>query len=82
MIGNSLPEYIFIRASIACLRLVAPLSVAYTLTSLYAGEILYCRWLGLYAIAETIFYAFVYVPRSYWLQKVSGVNDQASAVFT
>lgn len=71
MIGNSLPEYIFIRASIACLRLVAPLSVAYTLTSLYAGEILYCRWLGLYAIAETIFYAFVYVPRSYWLQKAA-----------
>ncbi|OBZ69286.1 hypothetical protein A0H81_10886 [Grifola frondosa] len=69
MIGHSIPEYIFIRISIFCLRLIAPLSIVYIALSLHAGELLYSRWIGIYAIAEAFFYLFVYLPRSWLLQK-------------
>ena len=53
MIGQSLPEYIFIRLSILTLRLIAPLSVVYSLVNLYGGYFFYSRILGYYAAALT-----------------------------
>ncbi|KAI0820178.1 Alpha/Beta hydrolase protein [Trametes gibbosa] len=69
MIGDSLPEYIFIRVCICALRLVAPLSIIYTCASLYYGQFLFSRWLGLYTVAEASFYLLVFLPRCKMLQK-------------
>ncbi|KAH9848920.1 Alpha/Beta hydrolase protein [Lenzites betulinus] len=69
MIGDSIPEYIFIRTCIFALRLVAPLSIFYTCANLYYGQFILSRWLGLYAGAEAAFYLFVYLPRCKVLQK-------------
>ncbi|KAH9832839.1 uncharacterized protein C8Q71DRAFT_775203 [Rhodofomes roseus] len=71
MISDSVPEYIFIRICITALRLVAPLSILYTLASWWEGRLLYSPWLGAYALAEACFYFFVYLPRSYLLQKAA-----------
>ncbi|EKM52202.1 uncharacterized protein PHACADRAFT_148672 [Phanerochaete carnosa HHB-10118-sp] len=71
MIGHSIPEYIFIRLCIVCLRLVAPLSIAYVAASCYTGRWVYSYWLSNYACTEAFFYLFVYVPRGYWLQKTA-----------
>ena len=71
MISNSFPEYVFIRICIAALRAIAPLSLVYTLASWYEARFLYSRSLGLYALAEACFYVFVYLPRSFYLQKAS-----------
>lgn len=76
MIGNSIPEYIFIRVCILCLRLVAPLGITYTFASWHAGRFLFSRWIGFYAIAEASFYLFVYLPRSRWLQQVSNICQE------
>jgi hypothetical protein len=70
MIGHSVPEYIFIRFSIACLRLVAPLSIAYVAASWYRGQWIYSALLGYYATLEAVFYLFVYLPRTYYMQQV------------
>lgn len=69
MIGHSIPEYIFIRIAIFALRSVAPLSFLYLGTSLLLGQWLYTAWLGIYASLEAAFYLFVYLPRTYALQK-------------
>ncbi|KAH9917611.1 Alpha/Beta hydrolase protein [Fomitopsis serialis] len=71
MIGNSVPEYIFIRTCIAGLRLVAPLSFVYTLASWREGRFLCSPWVGAYALVEACFYLFVYLPRSFLLQKAA-----------
>ncbi|PCH37667.1 hypothetical protein WOLCODRAFT_142188 [Wolfiporia cocos MD-104 SS10] len=71
MIGNSLPEYIFIRICISGIRLIAPLSILYTLASLNYGFLLYNKWLGIYAIVEAAFYLLVYLPRCRRLQEVA-----------
>ncbi|KAH9931897.1 uncharacterized protein B0H18DRAFT_988515, partial [Fomitopsis serialis] len=71
MIGNSVPEYIFIRTSIAGLRLIAPLSFVYIFASWREGRFLYSPWLGAYALVEVCFYLFVYLPRSFLLQKAA-----------
>lgn len=71
MIGHSIPEYIFIRLCICCLRLVAPLSTIYILNNLYDGRFIPSSWLGCYALLEVAFYFGVYLPRSRLLQKVS-----------
>lgn len=78
MIGHSIPEYIFIRISIFLLRSVAPLSIAELAGSLYAGEWLFSRWLGYYAVAETAFYALVYLPRTWYMQKAAVHPTQLS----
>lgn len=70
MIGQSTSEYVFIRVSIACLRAIAPLCILHAAASWYMGEWMYSRWLGYYAWTEAIFYLFLYLPRSYSLQKV------------
>ncbi|KAI0351556.1 alpha/beta-hydrolase [Trametes cingulata] len=56
MIGDSLPEYVFIRLSILGLRLIAPLSILYVGYSWYHHQFLYSKWLGAYAVAEAAFY--------------------------
>ncbi|KZT10374.1 uncharacterized protein LAESUDRAFT_755880 [Laetiporus sulphureus 93-53] len=62
-------DYIVIRALITSLRLVIPLSIAYTLLSYYSGHWIYSKWLGWYALVEVAFYALVYLPRRRMLQK-------------
>ena len=71
MIGNSWPEYIFIRISITTLRLIAPLSIIYLAASYHVAPFLWFPFLGLYALVEAAFYLFVYLPRSFYLQQVS-----------
>lgn len=63
-------DYVVILSLVTSLRLVAPLSIAYTLLSYYAGHWIYSQWLGWYALAEVAFYALVYFPRRKLLQKV------------
>ncbi|KAI0926716.1 hypothetical protein AcV5_007432 [Taiwanofungus camphoratus] len=63
------PQHIFLLTVIHFLRLVAPLSIGYILASWYTGRFLYSPWLGAYAVAEAVFYLFVYLPRSRLLQK-------------
>ncbi|KAJ4496246.1 hypothetical protein C8J55DRAFT_532664 [Lentinula edodes] len=67
MLGQSLPEYIFILCSISLLRLVAPLSFVYLSYCLYTKSI--TPWLFLFALLEACFYLFVYRPRRTVLQK-------------
>ncbi|CDO70326.1 hypothetical protein BN946_scf184843.g15 [Trametes cinnabarina] len=71
MIGDSPPEYVFIRLSILALRSIAPLSILYVALSAYHGRFLFRWWLGLYAVAEAAFYLFVFLPRSKLLQKAA-----------
>jgi len=70
MIGKSIPEYLFIRVSIAGLRLIAPASIVYLAVSAFQRQLLLSPWLGLVAIPEACFYLFVYLPRHRRLQKV------------
>ena len=70
MIGHSIPEYIFIRISIVCLRLIAPLSIIYLIACYYRREWILSSWLAVYAFVEAVFYLFVYLPRSRFMQKV------------
>ncbi|KAI9065071.1 hypothetical protein FKP32DRAFT_1610897 [Trametes sanguinea] len=56
MIGDSYPEYVFIRISILGLRSIAPLSILYVALSWHYGHFLYSWWLGMYAAAEAAFY--------------------------
>jgi len=69
MIGTSISEYIFIRASIIALRLVAPLSSLYLATVCWKGTFIPSSWIGWYAIAEYAFFTLVYLPRRRILQK-------------
>jgi hypothetical protein len=71
MIGNSWPEYVFIRFSIIALRLIAPLSIIYLAASYHAAAFLWSPFLGAYVLLEAAFYLFVYLPRSFYLQQVS-----------
>jgi hypothetical protein len=71
MIGNSWPEYVLIRISLLALRLIAPLSIIYLALSFHASAFLWSPFLGVYAIVEAAFYLFVYLPRSFYLQRVS-----------
>ncbi|KAF6525501.1 hypothetical protein HZS61_011296 [Fusarium oxysporum f. sp. conglutinans] len=72
MAGTSLWDYIFIRASIFLLHLIAPLSVAYSLVNLLARlpfqfpRVLQA-WLGL----EALFYLAVYLPLNKYLQRAA-----------
>ncbi|RDB22886.1 hypothetical protein Hypma_009773 [Hypsizygus marmoreus] len=68
MIGNTIPEYLFIRASITALRLIAPASIVYLGASAYYFSFLVSPWIGAFAIAEASFYLLVYLPRKRFLQ--------------
>ncbi|KAI0263414.1 hypothetical protein BC834DRAFT_1027718 [Gloeopeniophorella convolvens] len=69
MIGQTWPEYVFIRLSIAALRLIAPLSIGYLAASYHAGAFLWSPFLGTYAIVEAAFFLFVYLPRCFHMQQ-------------
>lgn len=71
MIGKSLHEYIGIRLAITGIRLVAPLSLLYIAGSLAQHHVLLSPWLAAYAALEASFFLLVYLPRDYYLQKVS-----------
>ncbi|TFK72698.1 hypothetical protein BDN72DRAFT_293540 [Pluteus cervinus] len=67
MIGNSRFEYVFIIASIAALRLIAPASIVYLiLCGWYRQQV--SVWLTVYAVVEAGFFVFVYLPRKHRLQ--------------
>lgn len=70
MIGQSLPEYVFIHICIFGLRLVAPASILYLLISAYLREFWWSPWLAVVAIPEAAFYLLVFLPRWRRLQKV------------
>lgn len=80
MIGNSLHEYIFIRASIIALRLVAPTSIVYLAASAYARSFFLSRIIGAFAIAEASFYLFVYVPRKRRLQQARFIFSRTQSL--
>ncbi|KAJ7144966.1 hypothetical protein C8R43DRAFT_561075 [Mycena crocata] len=63
MIGQSLPEYYFIRVCIAGLRLVAPASVLYLIGCAATGSILVSPVLGVVAACEASFYAVFFIRR-------------------
>ncbi|TFK46586.1 hypothetical protein OE88DRAFT_1637890 [Heliocybe sulcata] len=69
MIGQSLSEWIFIRASILLLRSVAPLSLLYLSLCWYFSTTLLSKWVWRYALVETSFFLFVYLPRKRLLQR-------------
>ncbi|KAF8490445.1 hypothetical protein F5888DRAFT_1808101 [Russula emetica] len=69
MIGNSWPEYVFIRISILALRLIAPFSIIYLAASYHTAAFLWSPFIGAFALVEAAFYLFVYLPRSFYLQQ-------------
>ena len=70
MIGQTWPEYVFIRLSIFGLRLVAPLSIVYLAASWSVGTFFWSPLFGVYALIEALFYLLVYLPRQYRFQRV------------
>ncbi|KAF7353808.1 AB hydrolase-1 domain-containing protein [Mycena venus] len=63
MIGQTLPEYYFIRTCIAGLRLVAPVSVAYLVACAATGRILLSPVLVAVTACEASFYAIFFFQR-------------------
>lgn len=70
MIGTSKLDYLFIRACIVFLQYIAPLSAVYCVATLVLRPSMYrIPWpLEIWAVAETLFYLLVYLPRSFFLQ--------------
>ena len=70
MIGTSLKSYVFIRACIFFLHYIAPLSILCCVLTLLVRHSAYRipRILKAIAVAETLFYLLVYLPRRYILQ--------------
>ena len=73
MIGDSLPEYIFIRLCIHFLHHIAPLSILYCVISLFLKPDVYrLPWLlEMCTLAEALFYIIVYLPRRHILQRAA-----------
>lgn len=78
MLGRSIPEYIFIRICVFCLRAVTPLSILYTTywscLRIWGHDThcsVYSTSLVVYAGLEASFYFLVYLPRHRRLQEVS-----------
>ena len=70
MIGISLPEYLFIRTSIAFLRVITPLSVAYCIACVaYPPKSVVFRFLLAWAALESTFYLLGYLLRKQSLQQ-------------
>ena len=73
MIGTSKFDYLFIRACIIFLHYVAPLSALYCVVVLFIRPSKYrIPWpLEVWAVAETLFYLLLYLPRYYVLQRAA-----------
>lgn len=69
MIGTSTEEYVFIRICIFCMRLITPLSIIYTFTTLLVHHPLRVPWaVEKWFILEAAFYLLIYLPRRAQLQ--------------
>ena len=73
MINNSPANYAFIRACICFLHYVAPLSALYCMIILLLRPLTYRvpLLLEVWAIAETAFFAIIYIPRTLLLQRAA-----------
>lgn len=73
MINNSPASYAFIRACIFFLHYIAPLSAVYCMAILLLRPSTYRvpLVLEIWAIAETAFFALIYVPRTIVLQRAA-----------
>ena len=73
MIGDSTPEYVFIRLCIYFLHYIAPSSILYcTVLVLLKPNAYRMHWLLEFCtLAETLFYIIVYLPRRYALQSAA-----------
>lgn len=71
MIGNSWWDYVFIRCCISFLHFIAPASAFYCAATLIVRPWAYRipMAIEIWAMAETFFFLFVYLPRSYILQR-------------
>lgn len=70
MIGNSLLEYLGLRASIFSLRAIAPASIGYLISCAIKPAWIY-KPLLIWSALEASFYLLVYLPRKLRLQAVS-----------
>ena len=77
MINNSFTNYAFIQACIYFLHYIAPLSAVYCVCILILRPLTYRvpLVLEIWAIAETGFFALIYVPRSIVLQRAAAHPD-------
>ena len=73
MINNSAASYAFIRACIIFLRCIAPLGAVHCVIFLLLRPTSYCVLgvLEIWAIAETAFFALIYVNRTILLQRAA-----------
>jgi len=82
MIGHSVAEYILIRTLIFLVRAVAPLSTAFTLVLPYLiyrfGHPVWLLFVGIWALAETIFLFLVFLPLKWRLLR----DEHAGAPLT
>jgi hypothetical protein len=73
MIGTSTPEYVFIRACIAGLRVITPLSILYCLycacLPVIPSKSRLPLWIGVWPFVETVFFLLFYLPRRWILQR-------------
>src|SRR5262245_3336886 len=68
MITHTIPNFLFIWFSILFLRLIAPLSFIYLVTASIFAE-LRNPYIAAYAAIESLFYAILYLPRKYRVQR-------------
>ena len=70
MIGTSISEYVFIRVCIAGLRVITPLSILYCIClPVISRRSRLPLWIGVWPIAETVFFLLFYLPRRWILQR-------------
>ena len=80
MIGNSLQEYIFIRACILFIHYIVPLSTLYSIAILVlcpTGHRVPFL-LEIWSIAELLFFLLIYYPRELWLQHAASHPEVVS----
>jgi hypothetical protein len=79
MISDSPSAYLFIRVAILLLRVLAPLSVLYCVLRIIKPAYNPLPLpISIIAYAETAFYFFVYLPRSYILQRPAPTGTKLS----
>ena len=80
MIGTSYWDYVFIKACILLLHYIAPVSAIYCITVLVLRPTGYRLplMLEIWAITESVFFAFVYYPRNLSLQRAASHPETIS----